>query len=44
MHRTVRPSQLGLAQREEANALAAPVQIQREGAHRDPKLGVQGDS
>ena len=35
---------MGLAWREEANAVAAPAQIQREGAHRDPKLGIQDDS
>ena len=32
---------MGLAWREEVNALAAPAQLQREGAHRDPKLGGQ---
>ena len=35
---------MGLAQQEEANALADHVQLQQEGAHRDPKLGVQGHS
>ena len=39
-----RPIHMGLTWQEEANVLAAPAQLQREGAHRDPKLGVQGDS
>ena len=43
-HRGERHSQLGLAWRKEANALATPAQLQREGAHCPPKLGTQGDS
>ena len=35
---------MGLARRYEANVLAAPAQIQQEGAHHNLKLGGQGDS